>query len=199
MILKVCGITQKEQYQQLSQLGVDMIGLNFYGKSPRFLREPILVDESVVQNVGVFVNEEVDTILKKVTEFELDYIQLHGDESPDICNKLSAIRPVIKAFGLNEDIAFDRLADYEPFVEFFLFDTKSPQYGGTGKKFNWELLQQYRGERPFILSGGIRLEDIEEIKKIEHPGLRGIDVNSGFEISPGIKEMDKLVELKNRL
>ncbi|MEN8248656.1 MAG: phosphoribosylanthranilate isomerase [Bacteroidota bacterium] len=195
MIVKVCGITNQEQYNQLIELGVDMIGLNFYPKSKRYITSPILPNTTEASRVGIFVNPAIETLKNTVDQYQLDIIQLHGDESPEFCATASKIKPVIKAFGVDSQFSFDITTHYSQFAKYFLFDTKSVDYGGSGQKFNWSKLNEYDGSIPFLLSGGIRLEDIEEIMNIHHPMLSGIDVNSGFESSPGIKDMDLIEQM----
>lgn len=199
MKLKVCGITLQAQLNQLIELNVDMVGLNFYPKSPRYLDHELTSDQKAIIRVGVFVNEDFENINQITRAHKLDMLQLHGEESVEFCREASEFKPVIKAFGLHNDFDFKGLSEYEPYIEYFLFDTRTAGYGGSGKKFNWSLLSKYQGQKPFFLSGGIALTDIEEIKKLNHSKLVGVDVNSGFEVGPGIKNIDQIKELKNRI
>ena len=155
--LKVCGMTSIRQLQQLAELGVDYAGFIFYEKSPRFVGDKIRPEKlkafTTIKKVGVFVNESVDNILSIVEECGLDLVQLHGDESPQFCELLKAKTTVIKAFRVkgNEDVSF-LIQPYENVVDYFLFDTKAQDYGGTGKKFDWSVLEKLTITKPFFLS-----------------------------------------------
>ena len=197
-----------DNIRQLMRLPIDMMGLIFYPKSPRYVGSlsENEVDEiknitlaKNVKRVGVFVNESADTILKLKDEFGLDIVQLHGNESPEFCTKLSASLTVIKAFSISNINDFKTLDDYEACCSFFLFDTKTPQYGGSGQKFDWELLNTYNGNIPFLLSGGISVEDTLAIKKINHPQFYGVDLNSRFETEPGLKNITLLEQFINNI
>lgn len=195
MLIKVCGITDQYQLDQISEL-VDMTGMIFYPRSPRFLEKYI---EGVVRNrVGVFVNETEETIRVIADEHKLGVIQLHGSESPELCAALRADFKVIKAFGIDESFDFEALSDYSN-VDYFLFDTQTKDHGGSGRQFNWQLLDNYTLDTPFLLSGGIGPEHISEIMDISHPQFAGIDLNSKFEIQPGIKDIQKLKDFTNEL
>jgi phosphoribosylanthranilate isomerase len=131
--------------------------------------------------------------MKKAADYRLDYLQLHGDESPDFCHTLQKRGyALIKAFSIATADDLKRTAEYEGRVDYFLFDTKCEGYGGSGKNFDWSVLQAYEGETPFLLSGGIRPESLEAIRRIHHPRFVGIDLNSGFEIEPGLKDVEQL-------
>ena len=202
MIVKVCGITRKEQFSELDELGVDMIGLNFYKPSQRYLRDVIKKEKlGNSEVVGVFVNPAVEEIREKSQQYALDLIQLHGDETADFVEKLAGDYRIIKAFGVDEGFDFSKLEPFEPYADYFLFDTKTTLYGGSGRKFNWQQLKEYRGDVPFLLSGGIRPEDVADIAEIDHQMFAGVDINSGFERSPGDKNIELvkrfLTELKN--
>jgi len=194
MIVKVCGITQEDQYKLLEQQQVDMVGLNFYPPSKRFVTLPWSKpnQQTSTQRIGVFVNPEMEFLLDMIDQYNLDLVQLHGNETVDFCKEVDSWIPVIKAFGIDDTFSFATLAPYQNFVKYFLLDTKSAFYGGSGLKFSWHKLAEYNYDKPFLLSGGIRLEDIDDILKLEHKALAGIDVNSGFEISPGVKDLDKI-------
>lgn len=198
MKLKVCGITQYDQLLQLNRLGVDFAGLIFYEKSKRFVGDKLRshaseIRELQIKKVGVFVNSDIETIQRAVEEFDLGFAQLHGDESPAFCEQVNNIVSVIKAVRISASTNIEeQLALYNESCAYFLFDTDSKEYGGTGKKFNWNTLLNANIQKPFFLSGGIGLEDVEEVKKISHPQLFAIDVNSRFETAPGIKAMDKM-------
>lgn len=202
MKVKVCGMRDQENIRQVSELMPDYLGFNFYSNSKRYVGEDFEIPDinMHVQTVGVFVNASKAFVMKQVKEYHLDYVQLHGDESPKFCKELSNEDiPVIKAFGINEQFDLQMLKSYKPYCQFFLFDTKTAQYGGSGSTFNWQLLDNYEGETPFFLAGGISLENLEAIKDINHKGFYAIDINSGFEIKPGLKDIVKVEKLLNDL
>ncbi len=181
--------------EAVENLPVDFLGFIFYPKSKRFVgenTEPGLF-QSAKLKVAVFVDENAFEILGLAKNLGFEYVQLHGKENPKTCRLLKKQGlKVIKAFNLNEDFDFSSLKAYEKSVDYFLFDTKTDLPGGSGKKFNWEILEKYDGKVPFFLSGGIDPEDAEAIRKLEHPQLYGIDLNSGFEDEPGVKNVEKL-------
>ena len=192
MIIKVCGIKTEENISFLSQARIDMVGLNFYAPSVRYLPDevnPILFDkfDVDVKRVGVFVNESPLRIFELGNKYKLDYIQLHGDEDEYFCNKIAEQFPVIKVFRIDDNFDFSMIYKYTS-ASYFLFDTQTRHFGGSGKKFNWEQLNQYSGKVPFLLSGGIGPDDVDQILSISHPQFVGIDINSKFESHPGIKD-----------
>jgi len=191
----------KENISGLMTLKPDYIGFIFYGKSKRYVSDfPQIEIPSSVKKVGVFVNETIDEIIEIIKKYKLEFVQLHGDETPDYCEKLALQNiKIIKAFSVDENFDFSAIKPFEKHVSLFLFDTKGKNYGGNGIKFNWDLLQNYKGKTPFLLSGGITKNDAEEIKKMKHPVFLGIDINSGFEIEPGFKNIIEIKEFKNRL
>ncbi len=200
--IKVCGIKQTRNREQVEALKVDLLGYIFYEPSKRFVGAPpesrlFLSDKP---KVGVFVNENAFEILGLAKNLEFEYIQLHGKENPKTCSLLKKQGlKVIKAFSVDDDFKFPTTKAYENVVDYFLFDTKTKQHGGSGKKFNWEILNNYQGETPFFLSGGIGPDDAESIKEINHPQLAGIDLNSGFEEEPGVKNIEKLREFIEKM
>ncbi len=190
MLIKVCGITQEEQLRELDELkSVDLIGTIYYEKSKRYVRS-VLPATNHSNKVGVFVNESCENILNISAEHSIDLVQLHGNETPIACKRLSEKLKVIKAFGLSDSFDFKTLEKYQDKVDFFLFDTLSPEYGGSGRKFDWSIIDQYYLSTPFLLSGGIRFSDAKELRSIKHPQFYGIDINSGFETQPGIKNIE---------
>jgi phosphoribosylanthranilate isomerase len=193
--IKVCGMKFTQNREEVEKLPVDFLGFIFYPKSKRFVGEntdPGLFT-SAKTKVAVFVNENAFEILGLAKNLGFDYVQLHGKENPKTCQLLkNQGLKVIKAFNLNEDFDFASLNTYEKSVDYFLFDTKTDLPGGSGKKFNWEILEKYKENVPFFLSGGIGPEDTEAIKKLQHPQLFGIDLNSGFEDEPGVKNIETL-------
>jgi phosphoribosylanthranilate isomerase len=197
MKIKVCGTKYPENIKELVRLPIDMIGFIFYEKSARYAgnlqANDLRVVPSNIQKVGVFVNATEEDIFIKISEYDLQIVQLHGDELPDFCKKIKdAGIKVIKAFQIAERYDFKKCDLYENACNYFLFDTKTPLYGGSGKKFDWEILSSYNGATPFILSGGIGREDAESIKKICNTKLYGVDLNSRFEIRAGEKDSEKL-------
>jgi phosphoribosylanthranilate isomerase len=205
MKLKVCGITELNQLQILEKLGVDFAGLIFYEGSKRYVGNKLSDQKSEIRNlkikkVGVFVNATIKDIEETVNNYGLSFVQLHGDESPEFCKKVKELVPVIKAIRINDETNLKKeLEKFEDTCNYFLFDTDSKQYGGSGKKFNWEILLSTKINKPFFLSGGIGLQDIEEVKAFHHPMLFAIDVNSKFEISPGVKDLDQVKAFSKEL
>ncbi|MEN8137677.1 MAG: phosphoribosylanthranilate isomerase [Bacteroidota bacterium] len=195
-LIKVCGMRESQNIEELSELDIDMMGMIFYPKSPRYIEKvPVLSGELNIDKVGVFVNSNSTEILEKVDEFNLNIVQLHGNEKADCCNDISDSGVVVmKAFGIDEGFDFSVLEEYERSVSMFVFDTKTKDYGGSGKKFNWNKLKEYKGNIPFLLSGGIGPNDIAEVLNFEHPKYAGVDLNSGFEIKPALKNIDLLKE-----
>ncbi len=192
---------QSNNIKELLSLDIDMIGLIFYSKSPRFVTD---LDDEILLNsvpkVGVFVNETADNIERISQKFRLSYIQLHGAESRDLCRNLRQKGyKVIKNIAIKTKDDFFITQEYEGEVDYFLFDTKCENYGGSGKKFNWELLKYYKGNEDFLLSGGIKPEMAKVISQISHPKFKGIDINSQFEISAGIKNVEKIKEFINQI
>ncbi len=199
MLLKVCGMTQGSQIEELDQKGIaDLIGFIFYEPSPRSVRNASF-DLQNAHKVGVFVNATFDEILDKVIAFRLDYVQLHGDEEPELCCALRTHTKIIKAFRIQDRMDHAELGTFEPYCDLFLFDTHTPNYGGSGMRFDWELLKDYRGDVPFLLSGGIDPESLEELRHFQHPKFHGIDINSRFEVNPGVKDIKLIQQFKKEL
>ena len=198
-------MTSFEQLQKLDQLGVDFAGLIFYENSKRFVGNKLNTQKSEIRQleikkVGVFVNAGIDQIEKEVKEYGLSYAQLHGDESEEFCRTVKNFISVIKAIRINEETDLEGdVKVFEEVCDYLLFDTDSKQYGGSGKQFSWGKLQQANIKKPFFLSGGIGLEDVDKVKNFHHPLLFAIDVNSLFESEPGIKDMDKVEAFMNAL
>ena len=194
MLIKICGL--RDNFAQVAALKPDFVGMIFYQKSPRFVelsQEPKLKDKhSDVKKVGVFVNADKDYILDKVSTYNLDYVQLHGNETPEFCAEIRKFSPVIKAFGISSASDLESAEKYAQYVDYLLFDTKTKSYGGSGVKFDWQILQNTAINRPFLLSGGILLDDLKEIKALNIKNLVGVDLNSRFEDAPGLKNIEKL-------
>jgi phosphoribosylanthranilate isomerase len=192
--IKICGLREPENIKAICALKPDYIGFIFYQKSKRFVtdKEVKIINGSIpesIQKVGVFVNELFPDIVRRINLFGLDYVQLHGDESPGYCSDLKSIGvKIIKSIGIDDTFDFKKLEDYNTCCDYFLLDTKSPAYGGTGHKFNWKKLSDYDLSKPVFLSGGIGPEDAEEIKKLPHFKLHALDLNSKFEIEPALKD-----------
>ena len=217
MKIKVCGMRETENISILIDLKPGFIGSIFYNKSKRFVVDfPQNEFPESIKKVGVFVNEEILKVLKIVEKHRLDFVQLHGDETPEYCDNLRRSVPIvigivsgsqnfgiIKAFSVDDTFDFKKTEDYKKCCDYFLFDTKGKDYGGSGIKFNWEILQNYKGKTPYFLSGGIGLDAIDQLasflQKQESDRCYAIDVNSRFEDSPGIKNIEKLKEFKYKL
>lgn len=198
MKIKVCGLRDSHNIEQVAGLTPDYVGFIFYSPSPRFVAD-VPADilntlPSTIIKTAVFVNEAAENIDALIDRVKFDAIQLHGNESPEFCAEFKGNVKVLKAFGLNEDFDFEQLDAYADKVDFFLFDAKTDIHGGSGKTFNWEILNKYQLDVPFFLSGGISLDNLEEIKKITHPQFYGVDLNSRFETAPGMKNIEKLKE-----
>ena len=205
MKLKVCGMTSIEQLEALDQLAIDFAGFIFYEKSARFVGEKLVQHKTAISDlqlgrVGVFVNEELEKLEQLVDEYKLDYVQLHGDETVFFCKEVEAFVPVIKAIRIGVDTRLEEyFYNYQDACNYFLLDTDSKQYGGTGKKFDWDIINCIQIPKPFFLSGGISLQDAEEIKSFNHPMIYAIDVNSKFESSPGVKDLQQVALFQTSL
>lgn len=205
MIIKICGITNKSNLLEIISLKPEMMGFIFYPVSARYMADKLHPDDLVeipkkIKRVGVFVNADEYEINGIFWKYNLDMVQLHGDESPSLCRQLSSMNiPVIKAFQINEYFDFNDVEGYLKYCRYFLFDTKTEAYGGSGSKFNWEILNKYKLGHPFILSGGIAAGDEDKIISINNPALIGVDVNSRFESSAGIKNVPLLKTFINNL
>jgi len=199
--LKVCGMRDVVNIEELIKLQPDFMGFIFHEESPRNVIDiPNVEILSSINKVGVFVDKDIPFIREKATNFNLDYIQLHGNETPKECQELKDKGfKIIKAFNISESFDFLQLQAFEPFCEYFLFDAFGTNAGGNGIVFNWSLIQKYNGKTPFLLSGGIDNTMAKEIKRIHHPRFAGIDINSGFEITPGLKDIKKIEEFKQGL
>ncbi len=193
MIVKVCGLRSEENLSQVTD-SYSMVGLNFYTPSIRCVAleaEKYDILPSTVKRVGVFVNESQEEILNKVEKYALDFVQLHGDESIAFGREIAKHSQVIRVFRISSAVDLEKI-DGHDYAEYFLFDTYTEAYGGSGKKFDWNILNNYKGSIPFLLSGGIGPEDSESISSISHPMFRGVDINSKFESSPAEKDMNMI-------
>jgi phosphoribosylanthranilate isomerase len=190
-MIKVCGMRDERNIRAVEHLDIDWMGFIFYPLSSRYVGEQLSYLPEKVTRVGVFVNEQPEIVRKRAEQSRLQILQLHGKESPAYCRELKKQGyRVIKAFGIETDQPFptENVQRYEGSCDYFLFDTKTPIHGGSGQKFNWELLNDYRGTIPFLISGGLSPGDAEVIKAFSHPQLMGVDLNSGFETSPAVKD-----------
>lgn len=208
MKLKVCGITQLEQLKQLDDIGVNYAGLIFYDQSARCIINKLNAEDVKpmhlsLKKIGVFVNAEEEFIMSQVENFGLDMVQLHGDETPGFCKLISDQITVTKAFRItqtNEQNIDWMMKPYEEYCDYYLFDTnRKNAYGGTGEKFDWKILHQNKINKPFFLSGGIGLKDVEKLKVFEHPFFYCVDVNSRVEISEGVKDMEAIKTMAEEL
>jgi len=188
----------------VAELHPDYLGFIFYSKSPRFISEVsaelIKYIPSSIKTTGVFVDEDIETVKAYIFKYNLKAVQLHGKESEAYCReiKLTGVA-VIKAFGIGENFDFSQLSTYLAVVDYFLFDTQTPQHGGSGKVFDWKLLANYTLDKPYLLSGGIDLNHAEHIKEINDPRLHAVDINSKFEVEPGLKDAGKIEKFINIL
>ncbi|MGN1263917.1 MAG: phosphoribosylanthranilate isomerase [Prevotella sp.] len=210
MIIKVCGMRDGNNIAEVASLGIDWLGMIFWKQSPRYVRmiptgAGIIPDHTSIEGnctgnkvkrVGVFVDDMAQNIITRAVNYRLDYIQLHGNETPTLIRNLRAtlqadIRPdigFIKSISVENADDLKRCEEYDGCVDFFLFDTRCKCVGGSGRQFDWNILQHYRGSTPFLLSGGIGPGDAERIKTFRHPAFAGIDLNSRFETEPGVKD-----------
>ena len=200
--IKICGMKSPENISEIATLNPNYMGFIFYGKSPRNFENTIPSIDKSIQKVGVFVNASLEEIKEKVEQYDLDFVQLHGDESPDFCQLLQYNKfKVIKAFSIDNQFNFNQLEKYYKYCDYFLFDTKGTNYGGNGITFDWSVLVNYNLDKPYFLSGGIGTENITEIKlfltKDYSKNCIAIDCNSKLEVSPGLKSTEKTKQLIN--
>ncbi len=199
MKLKVCGMKNEANMLEVASLLPDFMGFIFWEKSARFFDGKLPDLPESVKKVGVFVDASEAEICEKIEKFGLDLIQLHGQESPDFCRKLKSEQmEIIKAFSIDESFDFTVLDRYEAVCDYFLFDTKGKNPGGNGLVFDWELLQKYKGQKPIFLSGGIAPESAQALKNLDFP-IYAIDINSKFEVEPGLKNTSAIARFKNEL
>jgi phosphoribosylanthranilate isomerase len=201
MRIKVCGMTHRAQVEALPDIGATFAGLIFYPKSPRYVFRHLTSAQikkiNTINKVGVFVNSSVEEVLLMVDECRLHMVQLHGDESAKYCERIADYVSVVKAFRVSDNDSIEwMIRPYMDVCDMFMFDTMGAGYGGTGKKFDWNMLKGTNIGKPFFLSGGIQPEDTQALKEFEHEpvakALFAIDINSKFETSPGVKDMKKV-------
>lgn len=208
MRIKVCGMTLLEQVEQLPVIGATFAGFIFYPKSPRYVFRHMtsaqLKKINTINKVGVFVNASIEEVLLMVDECRLHMVQLHGDESPKYCERIADYVSVVKAFRLSDNDSIEWMINpYMDVCDMFMFDTMGAGYGGTGKKFDWNILKGRNIGKPFFLSGGIQPDDTKALKEFQNDpvakALFAIDINSKFESAPGVKQMDKVTKFINEL
>ena len=201
--LKVCGMRDAGNILQVASLHPDYMGFIFYPQSPRFIGKDFTLPKefpNTIKRVGVFVNESTDRIKALVKNLDLDFVQLHGNESVEDCSDLkSSGVGVIKVFSVGSDFDFQITKPYQPVVDFFLFDTKGKLFGGNAKTFDWSILQNYDQKIPFFLSGGLSEDNISAIASLSKMNIHALDLNSGIEIEPGIKSIERLGRYKQEL
>lgn len=194
----------QENIKAVASLQPDYLGFIFHEPSPRHFEDIIPEIPSSIKKVGVFVDEKIEFIARQIEKYQLHTVQLHGHESVEMCRILKASNiEVIKVFSIKDQFDFSVLEPYEEVCDYFLFDTKGKLPGGNGYAFNWNVLNAYPSTKPFFLSGGIGLNEIENIKEFQKSNASkhcfAIDVNSKFEIEPGLKHIEKVIEFKNQL
>jgi phosphoribosylanthranilate isomerase len=201
--IKVCGMRESQNMLELAELQPDFMGLIFYEKSPRFVENEAnleFIKNLILKKVGVFVNTGIEEIHYKIEAYNLDYVQLHGNESPDFCKQLRKLGVgIFKAFSIDNLFDFGKTEAFEENVDYFLFDTKGDGYGGHGKSFDWKLLKKYNQKVPFLLAGGVSLDNIDAVLELKDLNLAGVDINSKFETSPGLKDILELKKLFEKI
>ncbi|QKG55392.1 phosphoribosylanthranilate isomerase [Hymenobacter sp. BRD128] len=205
MKVKICGMREAANILAVADFNPDFLGFIFYEKSPRYVGTSLSTEvlrslPDSVCKVGVFVDAPLPELLATTSHYSLDYVQLHGHETPAYCRAVreQGLR-IIKAFSVAEPADFANLTDYGPSCEFFLFDTKGPQRGGNGRTFDWELLRHYHGPTPFLLSGGLGPDTLAGLLHFHHPQLAGYDFNSLLELAPGRKDVEATGRVLTRL
>ena len=205
MKLKVCGLTTPEQLQQLQEFGIDYAGLIFYEKSGRYAHEKLKpvqteIKKIEIKKVGVFVNADMGFLKSLIAAYGLTAVQLHGDETPAYCSELNKVTDVIKVFRISDATSeIDAVvAPFQTAASYFMFDTDTKAYGGSGKRFDWTVLKNATIGKPFFLSGGIGPDDVTTLQQFQHPFLYAVDINSRFEIKPGIKDLAKVKTFANK-
>ena len=204
MLVKVCGMREPENIEQVAQLGVDLMGFIFYPKSPRYVSHVLARSDAdrKVCRVGVFVNDSIPDMVDRIHSFSLNAVQMHGSESRELCEQLREANgdiKIIKAISVSNVGDIQKYKEYVGAVDYFLFDTKCKTVGGSGQQFDWQVLDEYDGDVPFLLSGGIGPEDVSRVRSFHHSQCVGIDLNSRFEIEPGIKDVEKLRRFLNEI
>jgi phosphoribosylanthranilate isomerase len=202
--IKICGMKFPQNCLEIASLQPDFMGFIFYEKSPRNLETDLPSLPKSIKKVGVFVNETYDFIASKIEHYQLDYVQLHGEETPELCAKIeNKFVKVIKAFSVDNNFNFNTLKEYKNSCSYFLFDTKAPLYGGNGFAFDWTILNNYTVDKPYFLSGGIGVESKNELqdflKSTAAKNCFALDLNSKFEITSGLKNKPLLETFINNI
>jgi phosphoribosylanthranilate isomerase len=199
MKLKICGMKYPENILEVGTLLPDFIGFIFWEKSSRYFVSEIPKLPKYIKKVGVFVDESLEIVVSKIEKYNLDCIQLHGNESVEFCQKLKELPiEIIKVFSIKDNFDFAILNEFESDCDYFLFDTKGKLPGGNGTTFDWNVLKKYPSSKPFFLSGGIGIEEIKLLKEYKLP-IYGIDVNSKFESFPGLKNIELLKSFQSQI
>lgn len=200
MLVKVCGMRDTNNILEVAACGIQWMGFIFYPQSPRYFQETSIEIPDNIRKVGVFVNADPAAMLSIYSRYKLDYLQLHGNESPELCHQFREKGyKIIKAISVSSKEDIRKIGEYEPAVDYFLFDTRCTGYGGSGQTFDWSVLEYYKGQTPFLLSGGIRIELLPQLLHFHHPQLFGFDLNSGFELAPGFKDATRIQTFINQL
>ncbi len=199
MLLKVCGMKDPSNIQQLATLQPDWVGMIFYEKSLRHVDADLETTEGL-KKIGVFVNASSEYIDERIEKYGLSGVQFHGKETPKFCQQYKEKGlTILKAFSINEHFDFATTQPYENSCDYFVFDTKGKNPGGNGITYDWNILQQYDGSTPFLLSGGINPTLTTAIKNFKHQQWLGVDINSGFEIAPGLKNIELIKKFIDEL
>lgn len=197
MLIKVCGMRNADNIRAVEQTGIDWMGFIFYPPSPRYVDQVPDYLPQQVKRVGVFVNPTFRQVVDRVKQFGLHAVQFHGTASPEMCQ---AFRErgliVIRALPVTPTFVADT-AEYTDKIDYFLFDTPTLKFGGSGKSYDWQLLRRYNGPTPFLLSGGLSLQSVPQLQQFTHPYLAGYDLNSGFEIAPAVKDAAQIHNFVN--
>ena len=203
MKIKVCGLNNPENIVALSKLKIDFMGFIFYKKSVRYFNNALSFDEArqipkSIKKVGVFVNEPLYDVLNTTAHFDLDIVQLHGNETVNYCKELMPYVKIIKTCAIGDSVPTQTIQEFNNVCDYFLFDTACANYGGSGKTFDWQILNAVSIDKPFFISGGINPQNYNEVKKLSFKNLIGLDLNSGFELSPGVKDTEKINQTINQ-
>ncbi len=192
-LIKICGMRDTKNIAEIDDLNPNFLGFIFIEKSKRFVGKEFVMPNSKAQKMAVFADEKKEIILQIANQYQLQWLQFHGNESPEFCAYFQKMGfSIVKAFALDDDFDFESLFPYQNKIKFLLFDAKGKEKGGNGIHFNWAILKKYQGETPFFLSGGLSLDDVEDLKKIQHEKLIGYDLNSKFELDFGSKDKEKV-------
>lgn len=202
MIIKICGMREADNIREIEEIGPDLMGFIFWEGTKRNVSSIPDYMPSRCKRVGVFVDADEEFISTHVKQYKLNFIQLHGHETPAFCERLHQVLPdikIIKAISVKDTYDIRNANVYNGVADYFIFDTKCKCVGGSGEQFDWDILKNYENDIPFLLSGGIGPEDAERVKAFKHPMMIGIDLNSKFELSPALKDVVTLKEFINNI